>query len=118
MMYGVTNGSTQFLWSWTSPAPMVVPPVPYVYPLAGHDPSSIPSQVQALPTQQPPMHNYGARALIPTYAHAIPHAFRTMTLQNLNWNIDMGASSHLADNTCILTSFSNSSTYSSVFVGN
>ncbi|GJW64429.1 ribonuclease H-like domain-containing protein [Tanacetum coccineum] len=32
--------------------------------------------------------------------------------------MDTGASSHLADNTCILTSFSNSSIYPSVFVGN
>nr|GEW07629.1 ribonuclease H-like domain-containing protein [Tanacetum cinerariifolium] len=41
-----------------------------------------------------------------------------MTLQNPNWNIDTGASSHLADNTSILTSFSNSNIYPSVFVGN
>ncbi|GJU63363.1 ribonuclease H-like domain-containing protein [Tanacetum coccineum] len=32
--------------------------------------------------------------------------------------MDTGASSHLADNTCILTSFSNSSIYPSIFVGN
>ncbi|GJT25025.1 ribonuclease H-like domain-containing protein [Tanacetum coccineum] len=32
--------------------------------------------------------------------------------------MDTGASSHLADNTCLLTSFCNSSIYSSVFVGN
>ncbi|GJT35660.1 ribonuclease H-like domain-containing protein [Tanacetum coccineum] len=34
------------------------------------------------------------------------------------WNMDTGASSHLTDNTGILTSFSNSSMYPSVFVGN
>nr|GEX55053.1 ribonuclease H-like domain-containing protein [Tanacetum cinerariifolium] len=28
-----------------------------------------------------------------------PHTFHTMTLQNPNWNMDTGASSHLADNT-------------------
>ncbi|GJT74772.1 hypothetical protein Tco_1041497 [Tanacetum coccineum] len=48
----------------------------------------------------------------------LPHAFHTMTLQNPNWNMDTEASSHLADNTGILTSFSNSSMYPSVFVGN
>ncbi|GJZ42818.1 ribonuclease H-like domain-containing protein [Tanacetum coccineum] len=32
--------------------------------------------------------------------------------------MDTGASLHLADNTCILTSFSNSSIYPSIFVGN
>nr|GEV23086.1 ribonuclease H-like domain-containing protein [Tanacetum cinerariifolium] len=34
------------------------------------------------------------------------------------WNMDTIVSSHLADNTSILTSFSNSSMYPSVFVGN
>ncbi|GJT00676.1 ribonuclease H-like domain-containing protein [Tanacetum coccineum] len=41
-----------------------------------------------------------------------------MTSQDSSWNMDTGASSHLADNTGILTSFSNSSMYPSVFVGN
>ncbi|GKD13867.1 hypothetical protein Tco_1198274, partial [Tanacetum coccineum] len=41
-----------------------------------------------------------------------------MTPQNPSWNVDTGASSHLADNTGILTSFSNLSIYPSVFVGN
>ncbi|GJW50266.1 ribonuclease H-like domain-containing protein [Tanacetum coccineum] len=41
-----------------------------------------------------------------------------MTTQDSSWNMNTGASSHLADNTCILTSFSNSSMYPSVFVGN
>ncbi|GKF14178.1 hypothetical protein Tco_0055640 [Tanacetum coccineum] len=44
--------------------------------------------------------------------------FHTMTFRNPSWNMDTRASSHLADNTCILTSFSNSSIYPSVFVGN
>ncbi|GKC22929.1 ribonuclease H-like domain-containing protein [Tanacetum coccineum] len=34
-----------------------------------------------------------------SYAPTPPHAFHTMTLQNPNWNMDTGASSHLADNT-------------------
>nr|GEX54910.1 ribonuclease H-like domain-containing protein [Tanacetum cinerariifolium] len=32
-------------------------------------------------------------------APMLPQAFHTMTLQNSNWNMDTGASSHLADNT-------------------
>ncbi|GKC42477.1 hypothetical protein Tco_1060199 [Tanacetum coccineum] len=48
----------------------------------------------------------------------LPHAFQTMTLQQPNWNMDTGASSHLAENTGMLTSFSNPSLYKSVFVGN
>ncbi|GJV82464.1 germacrene D synthase [Tanacetum coccineum] len=44
--------------------------------------------------------------------------FHTMTSQDSSWNMDTGASSHLAVNTGILTSFSNSSMYPSVFVGN
>ncbi|GJV37277.1 putative ribonuclease H-like domain-containing protein [Tanacetum coccineum] len=70
---------------------------------------------------QSPIHYYGAPAMSPapvTYAPTPPHAFHTMTLQNPNWNMDTGASSHLADNTSILTSCSNSSIYPSVFVGN
>ncbi|GKB38667.1 ribonuclease H-like domain-containing protein [Tanacetum coccineum] len=47
-----------------------------------------------------------------------PQAFHTMTLQDPSWNMDTGASSHLADNIGIFTSFSNSSNYPSVFVGN
>ncbi|GKC07757.1 hypothetical protein Tco_0999367, partial [Tanacetum coccineum] len=35
-----------------------------------------------------------------------------------NWNMDTGASSHLMDNTSILTSISNQSINPSVFVGN
>nr|GEV79198.1 putative reverse transcriptase [Tanacetum cinerariifolium] len=41
-----------------------------------------------------------------------------MTPQDPYWNMDTGASSHLANNTCIFTSFSNSSMYPSVFVDN
>ncbi|GJZ59724.1 ribonuclease H-like domain-containing protein [Tanacetum coccineum] len=48
----------------------------------------------------------------------IPQAFQTMTLQDFTWNMDTGASSHLADNIGILTSLSNSSIYPSVYVGN
>ncbi|GJU98562.1 ribonuclease H-like domain-containing protein [Tanacetum coccineum] len=51
-------------------------------------------------------------------ATMLPQAFHTMTPQDPSWNMDTGASSHLADNTCILTSLSNSSIYLSVFVGN
>ncbi|GKE17312.1 ribonuclease H-like domain-containing protein, partial [Tanacetum coccineum] len=51
-------------------------------------------------------------------ATMLPHAFQTMTLQQPNWNMDIGASSHLAENTGILTSFINPSLYKSVFVGN
>ncbi|GJX51310.1 hypothetical protein Tco_0278155 [Tanacetum coccineum] len=48
----------------------------------------------------------------------LSYTFQTMTLQDPSWNMDTRASSHLADNTDILTSFSNSSMYPSVFVGN
>ncbi|GKA36674.1 ribonuclease H-like domain-containing protein [Tanacetum coccineum] len=41
-----------------------------------------------------------------------------MTIQDSAWNMDTGASSHLANNISILTSFSNSNIYPSVFVGN
>ncbi|GJU68433.1 ribonuclease H-like domain-containing protein [Tanacetum coccineum] len=40
-----------------------------------------------------------------------------MTLQDPAWNMDAGASSHLANNTGVLTSFSDQSIYKSVFVG-
>nr|GEW63902.1 ribonuclease H-like domain-containing protein [Tanacetum cinerariifolium] len=39
-----------------------------------------------------------------------------MTLQDSTWNMDTGAFSHLADNTGILTSISNSSIYPSVYM--
>ncbi|GJY08475.1 ribonuclease H-like domain-containing protein, partial [Tanacetum coccineum] len=45
-------------------------------------------------------------------------AFQTMTLQEPMWNMDTGVSSHLADNTSFLTSFSNQSMYKSIFVDN
>nr|GEV61684.1 ribonuclease H-like domain-containing protein [Tanacetum cinerariifolium] len=48
----------------------------------------------------------------------LPQAFQTMTAQDPSWNIDIGVSSRLEDNTSMLTSFSNSSIYPSVFVGN
>ncbi|GJS14550.1 hypothetical protein Tco_0409022 [Tanacetum coccineum] len=48
-------------------------------------------------------------------ATMLPQAF--VTPQDPSWNMDTGTSSHLADNTGILTSFSNSSMYPSVFLG-
>ncbi|GJT51849.1 ribonuclease H-like domain-containing protein [Tanacetum coccineum] len=103
MMCTATNNSTQLLY-------------PCVY-LPTHQ-----SLVQfvSFSAQQSPIQYYGAPAMSPapvSYA-SLPHAFHTMTLQNRNWNMDTRASSHLADNTCILTSFSNSNIYPSVFVGN
>ncbi|GKD63586.1 ribonuclease H-like domain-containing protein [Tanacetum coccineum] len=64
---------------------------------------------------------YGTPAMYPapiSYATILPQAFHTMTPWDPSWNMDTGASSHLADNAGILTSFSNSSMYPSVFVGN
>ncbi|GKA56348.1 ribonuclease H-like domain-containing protein [Tanacetum coccineum] len=51
-------------------------------------------------------------------ATMLPQAFQTMTPQDHSWNMDTGASSYVADNTGILTSFSNSNIYPSIFVGN
>nr|GEX69091.1 ribonuclease H-like domain-containing protein [Tanacetum cinerariifolium] len=45
-------------------------------------------------------------------------ACQTITPQDPSWNMNTGASSHLADNTGILTSFSNSIIYPSVIVDN
>ncbi|GKE63760.1 ribonuclease H-like domain-containing protein, partial [Tanacetum coccineum] len=93
----------------------------------------IPTSVQVLPAQQPPaqfsslyafapgpqahqslMHYYGAPIMHPAlvyYAPAFLHAFHAMALQNPNWNMDTGASSHLADNTVILTCWQCSTTW-------
>ncbi|GJY80618.1 ribonuclease H-like domain-containing protein [Tanacetum coccineum] len=52
--------------------------------------------------QQSPMQYYGARVIYPAsvfYAPTFPQAFHTMTLQDPGWNMDTGASSHLAGNT-------------------
>ncbi|GJT37091.1 ribonuclease H-like domain-containing protein [Tanacetum coccineum] len=83
MMYSGVNTSVQ---------------LPYVY-LPAHLP---PALFASLLAQQLPTHYYGALAMSPapaSYAPALPHAFHTMTLQNPKWNMDTGASSHLADNT-------------------
>ncbi|GJT90111.1 retrovirus-related pol polyprotein from transposon TNT 1-94 [Tanacetum coccineum] len=104
MMCSATNNSTQ-------------PFYPCVY-LPSHQP---PVQLVNFLAQQSPIQYHGAPAMSPapvSHALALPYAFHTMTLQNPNWNMDTGASSHLANNTGILTSFSNSSIYPSVFVGN
>ncbi|GJW99365.1 ribonuclease H-like domain-containing protein [Tanacetum coccineum] len=61
---------------------------------------------------------YASSSMYPSQATMLPQAFRTMTLQDPTWNMDTGASSHFADNTCMLSSFSNPSIYKSVFVGN
>ncbi|GKB35148.1 hypothetical protein Tco_0880090, partial [Tanacetum coccineum] len=61
---------------------------------------------------------YSVPNLYTPQVSVLPQAFQTMTLQYPGWNMDTRASSHLADNTGILTSFSNSSMYPSVFVGN
>ncbi|GJU77811.1 ribonuclease H-like domain-containing protein [Tanacetum coccineum] len=80
-----------------------------------------PSNADFTNSNMSPIEHHGAPAMSPapvSHAPALPYAFHTMTLQNPNWNMDTGASSHLANNTGILTSFSNSSIYPSVFVGN
>ncbi|GJY71727.1 ribonuclease H-like domain-containing protein [Tanacetum coccineum] len=68
-----------------------------------------PAQVQPQPAQIP---------IQQAHPYSSSQAFQTMTLQESNWNMDTGASSHLAENTGMLTSFSNPSLYKSVFVGN
>nr|GEV62444.1 G-type lectin S-receptor-like serine/threonine-protein kinase At4g27290 [Tanacetum cinerariifolium] len=63
---------------------------------------------------------YASLAYYTTPAIMLPQAFHIM-IQVPPWNMDTRASSHLTDNTdntCILSSFSNSSIYPSVFVGN
>ncbi|GJW25777.1 hypothetical protein Tco_0039588 [Tanacetum coccineum] len=68
-----------------------------------------------------PAPKYGIPTMIPPQAFQntmFLQVFHTMTSQDSSWNMDTGASSHLAVNTGILTSFSNSSMYPSVFVGN
>ncbi|GJY40821.1 ribonuclease H-like domain-containing protein [Tanacetum coccineum] len=67
------------------------------------------AQVQPQPAQIP---------IQQAHPYSFPQAFQTMTLQEPNWNMDTGASSHLAENTSMHTSFSNPSLYKSVFVGN
>nr|GEV11030.1 ribonuclease H-like domain-containing protein [Tanacetum cinerariifolium] len=62
-------------------------------------------------------YTYYAPTYFPTQVNMLPQAFHTMT-QDPFWNMDTRASSHLEKNTCILTSFGNSSIYPSVFVGN
>ncbi|GJY91052.1 ribonuclease H-like domain-containing protein [Tanacetum coccineum] len=54
--------------------------------------------------KQSPILYHGAPAMSPVPVSmllAFPHAFHTMALQNTNWNMDTGASSHLADNTVL-----------------
>ncbi|GJZ09338.1 RNA-directed DNA polymerase, eukaryota [Tanacetum coccineum] len=45
--------------------------------------------------------------IVVSQATMLPQAFHTMTIQEPAWNMDTGASYHLADNTCILTSVCN-----------
>ncbi|GKB45443.1 ribonuclease H-like domain-containing protein [Tanacetum coccineum] len=61
---------------------------------------------------------YGVPNDFQSQATMFPQAFEPTTLQDPAWNMYTGASSHLADNTCMLTSLSNSSIYPSLFVGN
>ncbi|GJV53715.1 ribonuclease H-like domain-containing protein [Tanacetum coccineum] len=85
MMCSATNNSTQPLY-------------PCVY-LPSHQP---PVQLVNFSAQQSPIQYHGAPAMSPapvSHAPALPYAFHTMTLQNPNWNMDTGASSHLANNT-------------------
>nr|GEV65099.1 ribonuclease H-like domain-containing protein [Tanacetum cinerariifolium] len=105
-----------YYWS-TSPSPvipMVQLPAGPPQPIIQAHYAGVPAQnqmVQQLPYEYAPVSYYGALTVF-------PHAFHTMTSQDLIWNMDMGASFHLADNTGILASFRNSSMYPSVFVGN
>ncbi|GKB41904.1 hypothetical protein Tco_0886846 [Tanacetum coccineum] len=82
MMCSATNNSTHPLY-------------PCVY-LPSHQP---PVQLVNFSAQQSPIQYHGAPAMSPapvSHAPALPYAFHTMTLQNPNWNMDTGASSHLA----------------------
>ncbi|GJR93840.1 hypothetical protein Tco_0266014 [Tanacetum coccineum] len=86
-----TNNSTQPLY-------------PCVY-LPSHQP---PVQLVNFSAQQSPIQYHGAPVMSPalvSHAPALPYAFHTMTLQNSNWNMDTGASSHLANNTDVSVEF-------------
>ncbi|GJZ42100.1 putative ribonuclease H-like domain-containing protein [Tanacetum coccineum] len=97
------DGDTPFaqqVYSWPSPSMHVQNIAPYYHSQTSPVPIYCPAQPQT------------------AQATTLPQAFQTITSQDPSWNMDTGASSHLADNTGILTSFSNSSIYPSVFVGN
>ncbi|GJV38173.1 ribonuclease H-like domain-containing protein [Tanacetum coccineum] len=101
----------EFTWELTPP---VTFPLPhslgcYKSTLAYYGTVLVPVQYYNIPTMIRPQASQGTM---------LSQAFQTMTTQDPSWNMDTGASSHLADNKGILTSFSNSSMYPSVFVGN
>ncbi|GKE47229.1 ribonuclease H-like domain-containing protein, partial [Tanacetum coccineum] len=90
-------------------------------------PTSFNSPVMSGLIVTPQVHPQGGMVILRNYtmpssfipqATMLPHAFQTMTLQKPTWNMDTGASSHLAVNTGMLTSFSNPIIYKFVFVGN
>ncbi|GKD01861.1 ribonuclease H-like domain-containing protein, partial [Tanacetum coccineum] len=95
------------LYCWPTPA---APP----HPIAQVHYVGVPTQnqvVQQLSYGSAPVSYYGALIVF-------PQAFHTVTLNDPRWNMDTGASSHLADNTSILATLSNQSMYPSIFVGN
>nr|GEV33204.1 ribonuclease H-like domain-containing protein [Tanacetum cinerariifolium] len=59
-------------------------------------------------TTIPWSYSYASYAYFPSQVTMFPHAFHNMTSQNPNWNIDMGASSYLVDNTGIFVGSCNS----------
>ncbi|GKA03745.1 ribonuclease H-like domain-containing protein [Tanacetum coccineum] len=58
-----------------------------------------------------------APALHLSQATSLPSAFSTMTLQDLTWNMDTGATSHLNSNAHNLSTLFNSRLYPSIHVG-
>ncbi|PWA88754.1 ribonuclease H-like domain-containing protein [Artemisia annua] len=57
------------------------------------------------------------QSTLPGQETTLPQAFNTMTLQDPNWNMDTGASSHLNSSAKNLSTIFNSCIYSSVLVG-
>ncbi|GJT68338.1 putative reverse transcriptase domain-containing protein [Tanacetum coccineum] len=74
-----------------------------------HNLHSFPSNSQGILRATP--------ALYPFQATSLPSAFSTMTLHDLTWNMDTGATSHLNSNAQNLSTLFNSRLYPSIHVG-
>ncbi|GKA93519.1 ribonuclease H-like domain-containing protein [Tanacetum coccineum] len=94
-----STGPTSSIWSnWSLSAGLVWQP----NAIRPTRPPGLTPPIVASQFQQPVgmvFLNYGMSPSYLPQATMLPHAFQTRTLQEPNWNIDTGASSHLAENT-------------------
>nr|GEU67162.1 ribonuclease H-like domain-containing protein [Tanacetum cinerariifolium] len=98
-------------------SPLYYPPYPNQAQLVAHTPQQVLHSAYYQPLQNTSGILGAAPALYPSQPTSLPSAYDSMTVQDLTWNMDIGATSHLISNACNLNTIFNRCLFPSIHVG-